>query len=110
MPQREKREQEDPHDPLDQQWRVRIAQESADAVPNLEHMARDIGRRWGLRMRAEQLAPGDNVGNWPGTLDQARTLVDSALQQPLPHEERELLAMLVERGARRAWHAVPDAQ
>lgn len=104
MPQHESREQDEQH------RGVRMQQENVGAVPNLEQVAREIGRRWGLRMRAERLTPGDSVGNWPGTLDQARKLVDSALHHPVPHEERELLAMLVERGARRAWHAAPDAQ
>jgi hypothetical protein len=103
MPQRESRE------PSEQLRGVRVAHENVGGAPNLEHLAREIGRRWGLRMRSEHVAPGDSVGNWPGTLDDARRLVDSAVKEMLPHEERELLAMLIERGARRAWHAQTEA-
>jgi hypothetical protein len=72
---------------------------------NLEQIARDLGRAWGARLKAQYLASEQTIGSWPGTLDEARHLVDSALGRRIPDDERELLALLVERGARRAWHS-----
>jgi len=72
---------------------------------NLEQVARDIGHRWGARMKAQYLASEQTIGSWPGTLDEARRLIDAALGHRVPDDERELLALLVERGARRAWHS-----
>jgi hypothetical protein len=72
---------------------------------NLEQIARDLGHRWGARLKAQYLASEQTMGVWPGTLDEARHLIDSALGYRIPDEERELLALLVERGARRAWHS-----
>jgi hypothetical protein len=65
---------------------------------------RHIGQRWGARLKTEYFAEGRRFGTWPGTLDEARRQVDAAAG-PVSHEERELLALLVERGARRAWHS-----
>jgi len=72
---------------------------------NLEHVARDLGHRWGARLKAQYLASEQTIGCWPGTLDEARHLVDAALGRRIADDERELLALLVERGARRAWHS-----
>jgi hypothetical protein len=72
---------------------------------NLEQVARDLGQHWGARLKAEYLASEQTIGVWPGTLDEARHLIDSALGYRIHDEERELLALLVERGARRAWHS-----
>jgi hypothetical protein len=80
-----------------------VNQEAVD-TQNLERLVRDIGQRWGARLKAQYVAAGRTLGNWPGTLDDARRLVDSAAG-PVGHDERELLALLVERGARRAWHS-----
>jgi hypothetical protein len=77
-------------------------------VESLEQAARDIGRRWGAELKAAQSASGRAIGNWPGTLDEARRLVDAAAGRRLDDQERELLAMLVERGARREWHSRDD--
>ena|SRR5258708_6193048 len=71
---------------------------------NFEQLARDAGHRWGLRLVAQYAARQMPMGNWPGTLEEARHMVDSIVDKKIPHDERELLAMLVERGARRAWH------
>jgi hypothetical protein len=71
---------------------------------NFEQLARETGHRWGLRLVAQHAARPTATGNWPGTLEEARLMVDSIVGNKLPHDERELLAMLVERGARRAWH------
>jgi hypothetical protein len=72
---------------------------------NLEQIARDLGHRWGARVKAEYLASEQTIGVWPGTLDEARRLIDLAVGRRIPDDERELLALLVERGARRAWHS-----
>src|SRR5689334_2529820 len=72
---------------------------------SLEQVARDIGRRWGAELKARYLASGQPIGNWPGTLDESRGHVDAAAGRRLEDQERELLALLVERSARRAWHS-----
>ena len=72
---------------------------------NLEQVAREVGKRWGTRLKAQYLATARSIGSWPGTLDEARSLIDATLDRTLDDEERELLALLVERGARRVWHA-----
>jgi hypothetical protein len=69
----------------------------------LEEVAREVGAQWGTTMRAQYLRDARKVGSWPGTLDQARRLIDDTVATPLADEERELLALLAERGARRAW-------
>src|SRR6185436_11180101 len=71
---------------------------------NLEQLAREAGHRWGLRMLAQYASRTNQVGNWPGSLEEARLMVDQFAGKKVSHDERELLAMLVERGARRAWH------
>jgi hypothetical protein len=69
----------------------------------LEEVAREAGAHWGTTMRAQYLRDARKVGSWPGTLDQARRLIDTTVAAPLAEDERELLALLAERGARRAW-------
>jgi hypothetical protein len=77
-------------------------------VDHVEQVARDLGHRWGMRLKSQYQAREKSLGNWPGTLEEARGLVDSAVEGKLAHDERELLALLVERGARRAWHTRAD--
>lgn len=72
---------------------------------NHEQFAREIGQRWGARLKAQYLVHAKSLGSWPGTLEEARRLVDVNFGRDLTDEERELLAMLVERGARREWHS-----
>jgi|GraSoiStandDraft_57_1057295.scaffolds.fasta_scaffold291408_2 hypothetical protein len=74
-------------------------------IDNLEKLAREIGHRWGAKLKAQYLASEQTIGTWPGTLDEARELIDAAVGRRVPDDERELLALLVERGARRAWHS-----
>ena len=74
-------------------------------IDNVEKLAREIGHRWGANLKAEYLASEQTIGTWPGTLDEARELIDAAVGRRVPDDERELLALLVERGARRAWHS-----
>jgi hypothetical protein len=65
------------------------------------------GRRvpLGRAPQAQYLASEQTIGTWPGSLDEARRLVDAAIGRRVPDDERELLALLAERGARRAWHS-----
>lgn len=70
----------------------------------MEQLARDVGHRWGARLKAQYLAGDQTIGSWPGTLEEARRLVDVNFGRRLADDQRELLALLVERGARRAWH------
>ena len=74
-------------------------------IDNLEKLARDVGHSWGTKLKAKYLASEQTIGTWPGTLDEARGLIDAAVGRRVPDEDRELLALLVERGARRAWHS-----
>ena len=80
-------------------------QQTIVEINHLEKLARDIGRNWGATLKAEYLASEQTIGTWPGTLDEARDLIDAAVGRRVPDDERELLALLVERGARRAWHS-----
>ncbi len=72
---------------------------------NLEQVARDVGARWGLRLRDQYIEREQTIGTWPGTLDEARRLIDGSLGGRLTDDQREVLALMVERAARRAWHA-----
>jgi hypothetical protein len=76
----------------------------------LEEVAREVGARWGTRLRAHYLRSARTLGSWPGTLDEARRLIDDTLGATLEEEDRELLALLAERGARRAWTDFSDGQ
>jgi hypothetical protein len=75
----------------------------------LEEVAREVGVRWGTRMRAQYLRSERTIGSWPGTLDDARRLIDDTVGATLEEDERELLALLAERGARRVWAEVSSA-
>jgi hypothetical protein len=70
----------------------------------LEEVAREVGARWGTRMRAQYLRSARTIGNWPGSLEDARRLIDDTVGARLDEDEREALALLAERGARRAWN------
>ena len=82
-----------------------MQQAQFDITANLEQIARDIGHRWGARLKDQYRQASQAIYNWPGTLDEARRLIDTALGRRVGDEQRELLALLVERGARRAWHS-----
>jgi hypothetical protein len=69
----------------------------------LEQVARSIGERWGRNLRAHHEASGRYRGTWPCGLDDARRLIDELLGTRLSEEEREPLAIIAERSARRAW-------
>lgn len=70
----------------------------------LEEVAREAGAQWGTKMRAQYLRADRTPSSWPGTLDEARRLIDSTVDGDLGDDERELLALLAERGARRVWN------
>ena len=82
---------------------------SSQNAEKLEEVAREVGVLWGTRMRARYLGSARTIGRWPGTLDEARRLIDDTVGATLEQEERELLALLAERGARRAWNDVSSA-
>jgi len=81
----------------------------SQSTEKLEEVAREVGVRWGARMRAHYLRNARTLGSWPGTLDEARRLIDDTVDGTLEEDERELLALLAERGARRAWNDVAIA-
>jgi hypothetical protein len=82
-----------------------LMQQTQIGSENIEQVARELGHRWGTRMRAQHQGQDEAPLSWPGSLQQARELVDAALGQRPADEERELLALLVEGGARRAWQS-----
>jgi hypothetical protein len=71
---------------------------------DLVNEAREIGRTWAKRLRSED-SPHHGHRLWPGNLEDARALVDRCLGARVEEEERESLALIVERGARSAWQA-----
>jgi hypothetical protein len=73
------------------------------AEENLEQVARALGERWARRLQDECGASEDIEDLWPGTLEQARQILDATLGQRISAENREPLAMIVERSARAAW-------
>jgi len=81
----------------------------SQSTEKLEEVAREVGVRWGARVRAHYLRNARTLGSWPGTLDEARRLIDDTVEGTLEEDERELLALLAERGARRAWNDVTSA-
>jgi len=71
---------------------------------NLEQVARVLGERWARRLRAGVGVGTTRVGSWPGTIEQARHLLDTELGGELPDEGVESLISILERSARAAWH------
>jgi hypothetical protein len=69
----------------------------------LEQVARSIGERWGKSLRFMHEASGNRLGTWPCGLQEARRLIDDLLGTRLTEEQREPLAIIAERSARRAW-------
>jgi hypothetical protein len=69
----------------------------------LEHVARSIGERWGRNLRVRHEEDGQRLGAWPCGLADARRVIDDLLGRRLSEEEREPLAIIAERSARRAW-------
>ena len=71
----------------------------------LEQTARVLGERWARRLRLECHPLADGARPWPGTLEEARRLLDDTLGDKIAGERLEPLALIVERSARAAWHA-----
>ena len=69
----------------------------------LEQVARSIGERWGKSLRALHEKRGHRLATWPCGLEEARRLIDDLLGTRLTEEQREPLAIIAERSARRAW-------
>jgi hypothetical protein len=69
----------------------------------LEQVARSLGERWGRSLRARHEEGGMRLGAWPYGLGEARRLIDELLGTRLTDEQREPLAIIAERSARRAW-------
>jgi hypothetical protein len=69
----------------------------------LEQVARSIGERWGKNLRLRHEQGGRPIGAWPFGLHEARCLIDELLGTRLDEEQREPLAIIAERSARRAW-------
>jgi hypothetical protein len=69
-----------------------------------EHVARSIGERWGRQQRLRHGASGGQSGAWPCGLEDARQLIDDLLGLRLNEEDREPLAIIAERSARRVWY------
>jgi hypothetical protein len=70
----------------------------------LEQVARSIGERWAKKLRARHAAIEGQFGAWPCGLEDARRLIDDLLGLRLEEEEREPLAIIAERSARRVWY------
>jgi hypothetical protein len=78
---------------------------SGIAIENLEHVARALGERWARRLHTDPAVPR-SAEPWPGSLEQARGLLDEFLGARAPAEHREALALLVERSARACWKSL----
>jgi len=68
-----------------------------------EQVARCMGERWGRRLKARHSEMGRPITAWPCGLDDARRLIDELLGPRLSDDEREPLAIIVERSARAIW-------
>ena len=88
-------------------WKVE-ASDRADpplsAVDSRRLKFEDFGRRWAERMMTRLNASWLEVPLvWPGTREQALTIVQALGDESLSSRERDDLAELVQNGARRAW-------
>jgi hypothetical protein len=69
----------------------------------------DCGRRWAERMLGRLRASWLEVPLvWPGTEEQALTIVHALGDESLSDAEREHLAEVVQNGARLAWRDMVD--
>lgn len=84
------------------------AKETQTRRDELERIAASTGRSWADELRSRLRSDGGrDIGMWPGTLSEARTLFANALAKsstPDPTEgEREELVRAVYASARRTW-------
>jgi hypothetical protein len=81
-----------------------FAADEADERYRLEQKFADCGRRWAHQMLGRLRASWLEVPLvWPGTMEQALTIVHALGDESLGDGERESLAGVVQYGARRAW-------
>jgi hypothetical protein len=68
--------------------------------------AQAAGRSWADTVRVDLEADGRDVGMWPGTLSEARTLALRIIDKHrTPDEEHEEVARAVYAAARTSWNA-----
>jgi hypothetical protein len=81
-----------------------LSSETTDVVTSLQGKFDDCGRRWAekmlTRLRASLL---DVPLIWPGTREQALTIVHALAEDSLSEFQRASLAEIVQNGARAAW-------
>jgi hypothetical protein len=81
-----------------------FAADTTDQQYRLHDKFDDCGRRWAERMLGRLRASWLEVPLlWPGTHEQALTIVHALGDDGLTDEERESLAEVVQNGARLAW-------
>jgi hypothetical protein len=74
-------------------------------MQELEQAVRNRAVRWAeLRFNHFMTRGGTIPPEWPGTLQEARALVDELSGTQLDDLDREPLAIILERRARSAWH------
>ena len=76
---------------------------SDSGLEGLEQVARVLGQRWARRLRADVTSKAKGMGPWPGTVNEARELLDATLGDEFPRESLESLVSILERSARAAW-------
>jgi hypothetical protein len=81
-----------------------LSSETTDVIPSLHGKFDDCGRRWAEKMLARLRASFlDEPLIWPGTREQALTIVHALAEESLGEFERAALAEIVQSGARAAW-------
>jgi hypothetical protein len=79
-------------------------EQRAAAMSELERKFDDRGRRWAERMLERLQTHWVEVPlAWPGTREQAQTIVYALSDDSLSEVERERLVEVVQTGARLAW-------
>jgi hypothetical protein len=86
-----------------------FAADTADQQYLLHEKFDDCGRRWAERMLERLRSSWLEVPLlWPGTHEQALTIVHALGDDSLTEDDRESLAEVVQNGARLAWHDLVD--
>ena len=84
---------------------------SESVTPQQNRDFEDRGRRWARcmlhRLKQHWL---DIPLVWPGTREQAETIVHAFTTESLPESDREHLIEVVQKGARAAWHDLIGAR
>jgi hypothetical protein len=79
-------------------------------MDTLARQFEDRGRRWAERMLARlQMHMLEIPLVWPGTPEQARTLVHAFTDESLPERDRDRFVEAVQNGARAAWRDLAAA-